>query len=313
MARQARLHKKNATYFVTLRAKDGERLFRTVADRRHWEALIAEGAERFDFRLQGYCWLDDAIFMVLKVGEVPLSRIMQNLSFRYTRNYNAEHGTSGPLFRGRYRALMVEPGQYLADLVRYLHNAPVRAGKARSADTAKWTSHAAYLGRESREWLDIDTLLAMFGKSTATARRAFRRHVDAGRDEAERVDIERGTAGGRLLGSKRFMTRAVKPGPATKPPLTLVQLVRLVCREEGVREKDLKSPSRARAESQIRQIIAYLATEHDIATLSAVGDRFNRDLTTMSRNQRYFRERLAEDAELKRRVQRLDRKVRAGN
>ena len=83
--------------------------------------------------------------------------------------------------------------------------------------------------------------------------------------------------------------------------MTLTQLVRLVCREEGVKEAALKDESRARRQSQIRQIITYLAAEFDIASLTALADRFNRDLTTMSRNQRYFRDRLTEDGELQKR------------
>ena len=136
--------------------------------------------------------------------------------------------------------------------------------------------------------------------------------MDAGRDEAVRDDLMRGTDGGRLLGDARFRRKALRPAKTVEPPMSLARLVRLVCREEGVKESALRDESRARRQSAIRQTIAWLALEFDIASLTALAERFNRDLTTMSRNQRYFRDRLAEDPALNRHVRRLRRLVAAG-
>jgi putative transposase len=94
-------------------------------------------------------------------------------------------------------------------------------------------------------------------------------------------------------------------------PMTLNQLVKRVCREEGVKEQALKTESRARHESQIRQTITYLAMELNVATLTAMAERFNRDLTTMSRNQRYYRDKLATDTELQKHVRAVQRKILA--
>lgn len=312
MARKPRIHFGGAVYHVLLRGLEGKPVFRTVADRRAWEALVAEGIERFDHRIHGFCWMNDHVQMAVEVGDVPLSRVMQNLSFRYTRHYNGRHGTDGPLFHGRYKAILIDPDVYLNDLVRYIHNNPVRAGKAKSAADHKWSSHAAYLGNDDRDWVTTDRVLDSFGKTPRTARTAFAKFVDAGRAEGERADLDRGTDGGRLLGDARFRKKALKPAREVAAPMTLNQLVKLVCKEEGIKEAALKDESRARRESGIRQTIAYLAMEHNVANLTALADRFNRDLTTMSRNQRYFRDRLVDDADLAKRVKRLRKLVAAG-
>jgi len=49
--------------------------------------------------------------------------------------------------------------------------------------------------------------------------------------------------------------------------------------------------------------------EMDIATLTALAERFNRDLTTMSRNQRYYRDKLIADNELQKHVRKLKRQI----
>jgi len=309
MARKPRIHFSGAVYHVVLRGLDGTTIFKNVSDRRAWESLVEEGCERFGHRVHAFCWMKDHVQMAIQVADAPLSKIMQNLSFRYTRHFNKQHGTEGPLFHGRYRAILIDPDEYLNDLVRYIHNNPVRNGVAKAAKDYKWSSHLTYLGDTTRDWVSTDTVLSTFGKSPRASVTAFGKFVDAGRDEQERVDLMRGSDGGRLLGNARFAKKALKPPKVVEKPMTLPQLVRLVCKEEGVKEAALKNESRARRESQIRQIITYLATELGIANLTALADRFNRDLTTMSRNQRYFRDRLDDDTELTKRVRALRRQV----
>ncbi len=310
MARKPRIHFPGAVYHVILRGLDDQTIFKGVADRRAWERLVEEGADRFGHTIHAYCWAKDHVQLAVQVSESPLSKVMQNLSFRYTRYYNKQHNRQGPLFHGRYKAILIDPDEYLNDVVGYIHNNPVRNGSAKSADDGKWSSHAAYMGKESSpSWLTHSKVLASFGKTDKTARTAFNRFVDAARKEGERVDLMRGNEGGRVLGNPRFVKKALKPVKAAPRPMTLNQLVKRVCREEGIKEPALKNESRARRESQIRQTITYLAMEMDIATLTALAERFNRDLTTMSRNQRYYRDKLAADADLQKRVRKLRRQV----
>ncbi len=51
MARKPRIHFAGAVYHVTLTGLDQQTIFKTVADRRAWESLIAEGAQRFGHTL----------------------------------------------------------------------------------------------------------------------------------------------------------------------------------------------------------------------------------------------------------------------
>ncbi len=310
MARKPRIHFSGALYHVILNGLDDKAVFKTIADRRYWESLVADGVSRFGHTIHAYCWGRNYIHLAIQVKDAPLSKIMQNLTFRYTRHFNASHDTSGPLFHGRYKAIVVDADAYLNDLVRYIHNAPVRSGQSKSASTGKWTSHAHYMnGADTPAWLTCSTVLKSFGKSDKAARNAFSKFVDDARLEGERPDLMKGLEGGRILGDKRFARKALKPVKVVAKPVSLNQLVKRVCKEEGVKETALTTPSRARRESQIRQTITYLAMELDVASLTDLANRFNRDLTTMSRNQRYYRDRLAEDIELQKNIRKLKKQV----
>jgi len=72
--------------------------------------------------------MSNHVHLAIQVGEVSLSRILQNLSFRYTRWVNGRQSRTGHLFQGRYKAVLVDADIYLQVLTRYIHLNPVRAG-----------------------------------------------------------------------------------------------------------------------------------------------------------------------------------------
>lgn len=250
--------------------------------------------------------------MAIQVKDEPLSKVMQNLTFRYTRYFNSNHDRKGPLFHGRYKAIVVDADKYLDDLVGYIHNNPVRNGQSKTASAGKWTSHAGYMDAAVKpDWLTTSTVLKSFGKTDNSARKSFAQFVDQARREGIRPDLMKGSEDGRILGDDKFARKALKPAKVVAKPVTLNQLVKRVCKEEGVKESELTNASRARAESQIRQTITYLAMELGVASLTDMAKRFGRDLTTMSRNQRYYRDKLVDDKPLQKHVRKLKNSVLA--
>lgn len=325
MARKPRIFLKNGVYHVVLTAaslgkpRRGRRplsdtgrenrlkLFRGEADRKAFEALVAEGTERFGHQVLAFCCMSHQINLVIRTADTPLSVIMQNISFRYTRHYNSRHDHTGSIFSGRYQAVLVDARKHLNELVRYVHNQPVQHKYAKSAAAFKNSSHQAYIGKVDLPWLDTDTVLSSFGKSARVQQRGFEKYVNDGLKSEPTVDFSGGTGGVKIVGDASFRKKAMKPPQKPKKRVTLNQVARQVCKEEGVTEVSLKGPSRARHESAIRQMIACIAIDLNAATLTEVAERFNRDLTTMSRNQRYFRENTIEDADIKRKVNRHKR------
>ncbi|MFT7880917.1 MAG: hypothetical protein ABXS91_11055, partial [Sulfurimonas sp.] len=49
------------------------------------------------------------------------------------------------LFRGRYKAIVVEEDRYLLQLMRYIHKNPVKAGIVESPGDYPWSSYNAYM------------------------------------------------------------------------------------------------------------------------------------------------------------------------
>jgi hypothetical protein len=57
------------------------------------------------------------IHLALQAGEIPLSRGLQNLSFRYTRWINWRKSSTDHLFQGRFKAVLVDSDSYLLELI----------------------------------------------------------------------------------------------------------------------------------------------------------------------------------------------------
>ena len=310
MVRQTRIHLAGALYHVMLRGNGGQSIFFNDADREHFERLVGEGVTRFEHRIHGYCWMENHVHLAIQVNQVPLAKIMQNLSFRYTRWLNKQQNRIGHLFQGRYKALLVDAEAYLLELIRYIHLNPVRAGLVQDPARYPWSGHNAYLGERQIDWLTTSWVLSQFADRLAVARQRYAEFIHQGRHEGYRKEFHQGTAQGRLLGDDDFITNALKQVnqalPATLSPQTLIEAV---CQQRNITGVELKSADRNRRLAEARALAAYLALETGAVTLTALGSLLNRDVATLSNGVRRFREKLSENPGLRQETNRLQNQL----
>ncbi len=96
---------------MMLRGNARQDIFADDEERHGFYALLAEGVERFGYRLHGFCLMSNHVHLAAQVGALALSRIMQHLGFRYTQWFNRRHARVGHLFQGRYKAVLVDAEQ----------------------------------------------------------------------------------------------------------------------------------------------------------------------------------------------------------
>ncbi len=311
MARKPRVHYPGAVYHVMLRGNARQDIFADDEDRRGFYALLAEGVERFGYRLHGFCLMSNHVHLAAQVGALALSRIMQHLGFRYTQWFNRRRARVGHLFQGRYKAVLVDAESYLLELVRYIHLNPVRAALVKAPERYPWSGHRAYLGKERLGWLETRWVLSQFGRNTTRARERYARFVAEGRGEGRREEFHRDSTQGRILGDDRFAEEAMaRAGRQERRAVNLGEVLGAVCARLGISEEELAVAGKARAGSQGRALTAWLVRQVPELSLQEAACRLGRDISSLSAAATRLEGRVREDTELARMIAQLKADLR---
>src|SRR3984893_6867507 len=126
MARALRLQFEDALYHLCARGNRRERIFADDKDCARFLALLGQSLGRFTVELHAFVLLPNHFHLVARTRKANLSRWMHWLMVAYSVYFNRRHRRSGHLLQGRYKSLVVEEGEYLLELSRYLHLNPVR-------------------------------------------------------------------------------------------------------------------------------------------------------------------------------------------
>jgi REP element-mobilizing transposase RayT len=284
MARKPRLHFPGAVYHVSLYGNGNQQVFHDDTDRTRLLLLLQEGIEKFRHKIYAYCLHPTYLQLVIEVDEIPLSRIMQQLGFRYTRWFNDYHQQAGHLFQGRYKAVLIDPERYLLDLVRELHLAPLRTGGNKDPMRYAWSSHRAYCGREKVPWLSTDRPFLQIEETGIRALMKFHSYVNEGLQQPAAVDFNRGSeADPRILGDEEFVRGVMKLSRQKyQPKIKPEKILRTVLERYNLNEAELAAPGKNRLCAEARAYLAWLYLETGCATLTALGEQLGRDVSSLS-------------------------------
>jgi hypothetical protein len=170
------------------------------------------------------------VHMALQVQDIPLSKLMQNISQRYTQWSNKRYDRVGHVFQGRYKAVLVDSDAYLLELIRYLHLNPVRSEMVTDPLDYPLSSYAGKT--RPPDWLHIDRGLRQFGKTEPLARAAYLHFMGQATKEELLEQLRHGSiTEGRILGDENFIKNVLREKDEAIPAqLAIEPLVELVAR-----------------------------------------------------------------------------------
>jgi putative transposase len=213
MARPLRIEFAGALYHVLSRGNGRQRIYQSDADQERFVALLAESSARFEVGVQAFVLMGNHFHLLVQTRRANLSRWMHWLMVAYSVYFNRGHRRSGHLLQGRYKSLVVEEGEYLLELSRYLHLNPVRGavlGRGTPVERRKrlrqfaWSSYRGYAG-VGKQWsfIEEELVLGELGGGARGRRLRYRRFVEEGlvREIANPFEAVRWQA---LLGSEAF-------------------------------------------------------------------------------------------------------------
>lgn len=183
MSRPLRIEYPNAFYHVMNRGASRQTIYLIDDDYQMFLEAVKEASKFFGIRVIAYALMPNHYHLLVQTPKANLSRAMRHLNGVYTQRFNRVHKKDGPLFRGRYKAILVQEDEYLTHLIRYIHFNPIQANLTQDLSKYPWTSHRDYLkGQDQSSWLHVCLGLAFFSSRLKIALKGYREFMKSGVD-----------------------------------------------------------------------------------------------------------------------------------
>ncbi len=98
-----------------------------------------------------------------QTGIKDIENFMRCLITKYTMYFNKKYKRVGPLFQGRYKAVLILGQERLVDLSKYIHLNPIELlERDQSLEAYSWSSYPAYTRNHQVKWLSREIVLSSF-------------------------------------------------------------------------------------------------------------------------------------------------------
>ena len=185
MPRPLRLQFNGAWYHVMNRGAAQKLIYKNNQHRNIFLNLLREIHLYYHIEIHAYCLMDNHYHLLLHTPQGNLSLGMKHLNGIYTQQFNRDEKIDGPLFRGRYRAILIENDPYLLQVSRYIHLNPLEAGLVEKPENYQWSSYKDYIATSSlTPWAITDFIKGMISNDNKES--AYQKFVTNGVDEATR-------------------------------------------------------------------------------------------------------------------------------
>ena len=205
MARPLRIEFPGAYYYIVQQANGFEKIFKSKEDSEIFFDYLQKAIIRYDLRLHSFLILPSSFHILLETIDANLSRAMHFLNTGFTMRYNALHKRHGHLFRGRYKAFLIQPGEFLCYMSRRCHLEPVNRKLAVLPEDYLLSSYRFMIDPDIRfQGLTTDAVLGYFDQDKTAASSIYKRFVESAIGKKD-VTYEKNLHGGFILGSTDFV------------------------------------------------------------------------------------------------------------
>lgn len=243
---------------------------------------LRESHDRFGMEIHAYCLMGNHYHLLVKTPRGNLSRCMRHINGLYTQRYNRLQKTDGPLFRGRFKSIIVDRDTYLLSVTRYIHRNPIDMEKplVRDLSLYPWSSYPAYINRAAApHWLYRNETYGLF--RSGHPYRRYQRYVETGGPDTGLLEFYGKAHLPPVLGSVSFQEAILKkPWRHTKPEKLRKQIhgcpaihdiIQRVAKEYDLDEGVICYAQRGKTNipRQIAMYLCHTQTDHSLSTIAA--------------------------------------------
>jgi len=178
-------------------------IFREEKDYQHFLSRFLEVYRKYGMVCHTFCLMPNHYHLLLETPQGNLSLAMRHVDGFYTQYFNRRHRRVGPLFQGRYKAILIEKESYALELSRYIHLNPVKAALTQHVQDYPYSSYRYFHTKAPAPlYFDARWLLSQFSTSLQEARKRF--HAFTLQGLGVEFDPQKFARAGCLLGTEAF-------------------------------------------------------------------------------------------------------------
>ncbi len=143
MPRPLRNDYADCIYHVMNRSASKQQIFKTDRDYYDFIEIIKKAIERSPVKIYSYCIMPNHWhFLLSPINNDGVGRFIQTLAGEHAQiiRFNTDTIGHGPVYKGRYKSVLVEEDLYFMTLVRYIERNPVRANLCNNPIDWKFSS-----------------------------------------------------------------------------------------------------------------------------------------------------------------------------
>lgn len=189
MGRPTRTDHRGGIYHVIARGNNKEFIFIDQKDKGYFVSVLKKSAENMGCRVYGYVLMDNHYHLLLQTMDKMLQEIMHVINNKYSKYFNLKYERVGHVFQGRYKSSIIQDEVYMFNVLRYIHQNPIKAGLCSRIKQYPWSSDKYYRSTIT-SFVDTSLIMNMLAYDEVVARKKYISFVDNDNDENyDDVDI----------------------------------------------------------------------------------------------------------------------------
>ncbi len=209
MARLPRYVIPNQPQHIIQRGNNRQVIFAADADYQFFRDALVDAANKHGLNIHAYVWMTNHIHLLATpLFEDSIAKVFQSVGRKYVQYFNYTYKRSGTLWEGRYRATVVDSGQYLLKIMRYIELNPVRANMTEHPTNYPWSSYGRNANGKvglNDDWLVPHDEYLRLGLSDAQRFAAYQDLFKVALADDDLKQIRESTHKGWALGNQRFI------------------------------------------------------------------------------------------------------------
>lgn len=105
-----------------------------------FKQVMCDLYEKYNIEVHAYCMMKNHYHILLHTHNPNLSEGMCHFGRVFSKTVNKIINGDGPLFRDRFKSILIQDDQYLLQVHRYIHLNPVEAGLSIDPFKYEWSS-----------------------------------------------------------------------------------------------------------------------------------------------------------------------------